>query len=722
MENALPEANTDAAVQFLLNLTKVISATRMYAPNHPAAAAAAREAHASLQACLSGRPEVTIAAREGTILFEQQPISQQHAPVDALARTLAEKGLHSFTFPKGTTVEDIVVLAEVATLKEDQIAADGEVRPEIRRRFRHIQLNLRKYRLVEGEGDEESGAGGSGGPGGGGPGLGGGLRTTPAAVAAVIARKVAGLLATGDGLGEEERRDRVAAAVTKSFLDVAGEQCEGAAAMRTALGQVAVLLAPAIQIRLFGRRIDSPDEADLGVLIPHVPAEQRAQLLAQESLKADASPEELGEALDDFTPAPGDMVGLAEGIVRQIAVAATSPEERREGLSRFFGGLRGSVPGAGRMYTAVVVADDAETVSRTRASLPRDRFRTAAFLTAAAARDYIQAMQPDLVIAHNTLSGQTGLAVITLLHHGEMDIPLIVCSDYPELAQKPEVREYPRHHFLLAPVTTNALRQAVEDFYPELQKERVEREDLSRARQVQEKLLPASLPRVPRFDISGFYKACKDIGGDYYDLFPLSKTKYGILIADVSGKGVSGALVMVMFRSLFRMIATEALTPKEVMLRVNEMLAGDIRRGMFVTAIYMTLDTEADTLTMCSAGHNPAVFWRESDIIKPQLLIPSGMALGILTGPAFTEAIKERTIHVQPGDLVFIYTDGVVETMNETGDEFSTGRLLHLIAEAAPGRPRAIVNEVVLALDRHKGETEQYDDISILALKYRQEG
>src|SRR5690606_27841869 len=163
--------------------------------------------------------------------------------------------------------------------------------------------------------------------------------------------------------------------------------------------------------------------------------------------------------------------------------------------------------------------------------------------------------------------------------------------------------------------------------------------ELNIAKEIQEKLLPERIPQIPGFDIHSHYNSAKEVGGDYYDFIVIDQTHLGIIVADVAGKGIPGAMVMTMARSLVRLASVRNVSPGDTFKKVNRILAKDIRRGMFVTAAYMVLNVKTRTLRVASAGHNPVVLYRaktgENELIKP-----AGIALGFDKGTIFDNHIK----------------------------------------------------------------------------------
>lgn len=249
----------------------------------------------------------------------------------------------------------------------------------------------------------------------------------------------------------------------------------------------------------------------------------------------------------------------------------------------------------------------------------------------------------------------------------------------------------------------------------EQEKQAIEHE-LTIATEIQTKLLPDRIPQIPGYDLYSFYASAKEVGGDYYDFLVIDPTHLGIVVADVSGKGIPGSMVMTMVRSLIRLASHRETSPAETLKKVNRILAKDIRRGMFVTAIYAVLDVSRKVLTVSSAGHNPMVYF-SAKTGEARQVNPPGIALGFDKGRTFDENIKEEAIELAPGDRIALYTDGVVEAMDERQEEFGMERFMEIVGRGEAANAKELTNLMVQALEEHRGKAEQSDDITITALR-----
>jgi serine phosphatase RsbU (regulator of sigma subunit) len=262
---------------------------------------------------------------------------------------------------------------------------------------------------------------------------------------------------------------------------------------------------------------------------------------------------------------------------------------------------------------------------------------------------------------------------------------------------------------------TVALRAAHDQ---ELQSKALEH-DLAIASEIQSNLVPKRMLKIPGYDISAYYRPSKEVGGDYYDFIEVDEDHEGVIVADVSGKGVPGSLVMTMARAFIRMEAERGKNPSpgDTLMKANRMLAQDIKKGMFVTALYCILNKRTNEIRVASAGHNPLVVWRAASN-NVELVNPNGIALGFDKGPVFERTVKEVTISLGHGDRIVAFTDGTVEAMNAANKEFGDDRFYRLIRDLAPRDSNQMLNLIVKALDDHKGHAPQSDDITIVTLRY----
>jgi len=216
------------------------------------------------------------------------------------------------------------------------------------------------------------------------------------------------------------------------------------------------------------------------------------------------------------------------------------------------------------------------------------------------------------------------------------------------------------------------LEQTVEKGTVALQQQE---EELRRAREIQQMLLPSTLPQLAGVQIAGAWQPAREVGGDYFDVIQLDKDRLGICVGDVAGKGITAALLMANLQASFRAFATAEASPQVVCTKLNKFLCANIASGKFVTFFYAVLDAGARTLTYENAGHSPGLLLRSNG--TTETLQGGGAVLGAL--PDWT--YQDYTAQLQPGDQLLLSTDGITEAENAQLEEFGDERLL----EAARG-------------------------------------
>lgn len=256
------------------------------------------------------------------------------------------------------------------------------------------------------------------------------------------------------------------------------------------------------------------------------------------------------------------------------------------------------------------------------------------------------------------------------------------------------------------------LSQAQQDL---VEKERLAHE-LELAREIQKSLLPSSKMVVDRFVIDGAHEAASEVGGDYYDIFELESGKIGLTVADVSGKGLAGCLVMSMLAALLAAYRDQFESPSLLLAKLDERLGEKLARGSFITMFYGILDPGSGRLTYASAGHLPAfVFRRNSGQVKQAC--EGGIPLAAIRGGAIVATLRDQTIELRPGDMLIQYTDGMNEAFNASGStQFGFNRIVDVLGKVAPQGCTAVLDGLRDAVRSWRGEKERMDDETLLVV------
>jgi sigma-B regulation protein RsbU (phosphoserine phosphatase) len=259
-------------------------------------------------------------------------------------------------------------------------------------------------------------------------------------------------------------------------------------------------------------------------------------------------------------------------------------------------------------------------------------------------------------------------------------------------------------------------------------------QELAVARRIQLSLLPQSPPQVPGWTFVATYEAARQVGGDFYDFVVPGRPedgvrRLGLVIADVTGKGVPAALVMAYSRAVVRAEAAAGSSPREVLANTNQVIMRDRQSSLFLSAFYTELDLDSGTMTYASAGHDAPLLVRwdgggnghASGLTGNRAAAHSSVseleARGVVLGAFADMGLEEKSAVLGPGDLVVLYTDGVTEARNRARELFGEERLRAVVAESAAGGAQAVIASVTTAVARFTAGEEQADDLTIVVFQ-----
>lgn len=247
-----------------------------------------------------------------------------------------------------------------------------------------------------------------------------------------------------------------------------------------------------------------------------------------------------------------------------------------------------------------------------------------------------------------------------------------------------------------------------------LERERLMREMLL-AQEMQRKLLPQHLPAIPGLEIEALSTPAFEVGGDYYDVMMLDDRHLGVIVGDVSGKGVSAALYMAEMKGIFQSLSRLHRSPREFLAAAHAALLGTMDRRTFISLIYAILDVRTGALRVARAGHCPMILLHSEGT---RLVKPIGLGVGMGTEEFFTRTIAEDAVTLLPGDVAVFYTDGITEARPEGGEEFGYQRLERVV-EASVGKGALdLRDEVVRAVDDHMNHKPPHDDLTLVVMKW----
>ncbi len=284
------------------------------------------------------------------------------------------------------------------------------------------------------------------------------------------------------------------------------------------------------------------------------------------------------------------------------------------------------------------------------------------------------------------------------------------------LGRKKSGKFYRREDINLLTTLANQATVAIENarmVEQVVEKERME-EELNIARDLQVSMLPAECPQIEGFEVAAFSASAREVGGDFYDFIDMGLDKAGMVIGDVTGKSVSGALVMSAARSVFRMLSEDELPVAESMMRANRRLKKDVKTGMFVALLFAVLNSRDRTMTLCSAGQTQPILLSaktgETVLVQTR---GDTFPLGILDEAEY----EETQLKFEPGDKIVLYTDGIVEAMNTQEEMFGFERLLELVKTSQAQTTESLLEEIKSDVNEFIGSAPQHDDITIIVVQ-----
>lgn len=765
----------DPIVRFTAELARAVQFHRLYPPNHPYVKKAAGAAIAACEIALNKKNPFTIGASEIGFFIEGELMPDIPVTVTELGKAFLRINVHSITVSRGVTEDEVrafvVKLGELETAAVQGSVGEGAI-VELSRSAPHIDVDMFSYEKVlskEGELLEkvkhvsaETGEDGlalldkllDGGSELGdtdGKLLAEAAAWNPGEVAALLMKgmtevvsasgkdgeslaRAGGLInldAAGSGdAGLEELQSRVVGFFDKVGSAMTAHKGATLGEVRKTLGAIVSFMPESTQKMLFGKVAGEGEEIDFDSLMGGLPQKSKAALVFNEMLSGDSTAEELRQEFSMLAERGSELAAIVDSVVDKARELGTH-ESTDKIISRLSAALQTGIRAEVFLRGTIAVVDpDLDTAAEYRAKLAQKGFQVDIFIDGAEALEKIRHSPPGLLITEIKLHGASGIELMNALRRMPETVPVIIVTAYPSFDGDFEIATYPQHAFFTKPVETDAVVQKVCEYFPEKAaqepalgagadgKTHVDTEELDNAHELQLSLLPDTLPDIEGFDISVHYSACKEVGGDYYDVVPQGEDSWCFVLADVSGKGVPAAMVMVMVRSLAQLCLPSCESPRDGIIELNRMVSKQIIPGLFVSAICVRIEPRTRTVTLCSAGQCPAAMWipgRE----KPEvfLLKHTGVVMGLGDTSYFREGTKEQVLQFEPGAGVMVYTDGVIEAMNRQRKEFGTRRLSNLIRNTTQMETREINKALRAAVDAFSGGRAQHDDITILTIK-----
>jgi len=230
---------------------------------------------------------------------------------------------------------------------------------------------------------------------------------------------------------------------------------------------------------------------------------------------------------------------------------------------------------------------------------------------------------------------------------------------------------------------------------------------------------------MPGLAVTALCVPAREVGGDYYDFFPLGDERLGVLIADVSGKGTSAALYMAELKGLVLSLSQIYQSPRQLLMEVNRIISENLDTRSFITMTYAVLDLAKGTMTFARAGHTPLIYLPGAGSVPQdaQILTPSGMVVGLRIDGAeqkFAELLEEEQLVIQAGDFIVLFTDGITEAMNHANDLFGEARLSRIVQEHGHLASGELRERILREIEAFVGGADQHDDMTMILIKVEQ--
>jgi phosphoserine phosphatase RsbU/P len=244
-----------------------------------------------------------------------------------------------------------------------------------------------------------------------------------------------------------------------------------------------------------------------------------------------------------------------------------------------------------------------------------------------------------------------------------------------------------------------------------LEKKELDRE-VGIAADIQHKLLPAKLPSLKNADISAYSIPAKGVSGDYFDIIELQHQRLALVMCDVAGKGIPASLVMIMIRSILHLIASAPRDAATIVSWINRGITGQIDIDHYATLSFLTFDPHTLKIQYCNAGHHPLLIYRRAED-RIETFDTDGLPLGIERGSLYTS----RETELETGDIICLYTDGIIEAMNSNGDQYGYERIVDYLRAGADKSSRELSDGIRFDLESFVGKARQHDDQTFLVMK-----
>lgn len=333
----------------------------------------------------------------------------------------------------------------------------------------------------------------------------------------------------------------------------------------------------------------------------------------------------------------------------------------------------------------------------------------------------------DIVLTDINMPRMDGLSLLGKIQELNKVLKVVIVSAYGDMDNIRTAMNRGAFDFITKPINFDDLEITIKKTHQEIGELRKAvnlqkrlsalHRELEIASQIQLSTLPSTFPAFPNrhdLDLYAMMIPAQDVGGDFYDFFLIDEDRLGFVLGDVSGKGIGAALLMAITRTLIRAVGLRGLSPAECFVQVNRVLFPETMPRMFVTGVFGVLNTVTGEMEYCNAGHQQPFVLRNRGEIEE---VERTGGLGLCLIPEFVYTSKRLTL--APGESVLLYSDGVTEAVDGSGEQFGDERLVDCLSLAHGKSPSEIIRDVLRSVTRFSGGRAQSDDITMLALQYK---
>lgn len=370
------------------------------------------------------------------------------------------------------------------------------------------------------------------------------------------------------------------------------------------------------------------------------------------------------------------------------------------------------------MKTILIVEDDLAIVRGLSDNLERQGYKVIVERDGLKGYERARAEQPDLVILDVMLPTIDGFEVCSLLKRELLSAPIFLLTGLTQERSRLEGLAHGADDYIAKPFSVeelilrigNALKQR------DLMRSKTKslEEEFLKARRIQIASVPKTSPSIKGLDVFGKSIPATHVGGDYFDYIRLDRNKLGIVIADVSGKGMPAALYVQKIQGIIRSSPPDVTSPAEILLRLQKHLTDSMDSTSFVTAAVCVIDSAQQILEVAQAGHTPGLLVRKG---KVRLLKPAGVWIGKTSSDIFAQHLTPLSMGLKTKDSVVFFSDGMTEAKNGKGTEFGLSRLKKTVT-TSKGNARTLVEDCLQAVKDFVGTEPQLDDITVIAAKF----